>query len=77
MLLFKPLTGLSTNSDLYIYWDWYLDKAAQFYLGGEITRQFLASFLEYPPSQRPDSWSLDRFQLMLEQRMRAAQQQAN
>ncbi len=42
------------------YWDWMIDKATQGYLGLATTAQFLQSFKAYPPSQRPDSWSIDR-----------------
>jgi arylsulfatase len=42
------------------YWDWMIDKAPQGYLGLATTRQFLLTFAEYPPSQTPDSWSIDR-----------------
>ena len=42
------------------YWDWMIDKAPQGYLGLATTAQFLQSFKAYPPSQRPDSWSIDR-----------------
>ena len=42
------------------YWDWMIDKAPQGYLGMATTRQFLLTFKAYPPSQRPDSWSIDR-----------------
>lgn len=42
------------------YWDWYVDKAAQMYMGGAVMQQFLMTFEKYPPSQRPDSWSIDK-----------------
>jgi arylsulfatase len=42
------------------YWDWYVDKAAQMYRGGAVMTQFLMTFSEYPPSQKPDSWSIDK-----------------
>jgi arylsulfatase len=42
------------------YWDWYVDKAAQMYMGGAVMQRFLMTFEEYPPSQRPDSWSIDK-----------------
>ncbi len=42
------------------YWDWLLDKVPQGYLGLSITAQFLETFEEYPPSQKPDSWSIDK-----------------
>jgi len=42
------------------YWDWMIDKAPQGYLGTAVTAQFLSTFKEYPPSQKPDSWSIDK-----------------
>ena len=42
------------------YWDWMIDKPPQGYLGLATTAQFLETFKEYPPSQRPDSWSIDK-----------------
>jgi len=42
------------------YWDWMIDKAPQMYLAGAVTTQYLQTFAEYPPSQKPDSWSIDQ-----------------
>lgn len=42
------------------FYDWMIDKAPQGYLGLSRTAAFLQSFREYPPSQRSDSWSIDR-----------------
>ena len=42
------------------YWDWMIDKPPQGYLGLATTGQFLETFKDYPPSQRPDSWSIDK-----------------
>ena len=42
------------------FYDWMIDKAPQGYLGLSRTAAFLQTFSEYPPSQRPDSWSIDR-----------------
>jgi arylsulfatase A-like enzyme len=42
------------------YWDWMIDKAPQGYLALSKTAEFLATFKQYPPSQKPDSWSIDR-----------------
>ncbi len=42
------------------YWDWAIDKAAQVYLGGAVTSMYLQTFAEYPPSQKADSWSIDK-----------------
>jgi arylsulfatase A-like enzyme len=53
-----PFERADHNSNT--YWDWMIDKAPQFYLGAARTQQFLATFKEYPPSQTPDSWSIDK-----------------
>jgi arylsulfatase A-like enzyme len=43
------------------YWDWMIDKAPQGYKGMAAMAMFLSTFKEYPPSQKPDSWSIDKF----------------
>jgi arylsulfatase len=53
-----PFERADHNSNT--YWDWMIDKAAQGYLGTAVTAQFLSTFKEYPPSQKPDSWSIDK-----------------
>jgi arylsulfatase len=42
------------------YWDWLISKAPYVYLGLAQTTRFLQTFAEYPPSQKPDSWSVDK-----------------
>ena len=42
------------------YWDWMIDKAPQGYLGSAATVMYLQTFAAYPPSQKPDSWSIDK-----------------
>ncbi len=42
------------------YYDWYIQKAPHMYMGLAQTRMFLQTFDEYPPSQRPDSWSVKK-----------------
>ena len=42
------------------YWDWMIDKAPQGYLGSAATVMYLETFAAYPPSQKPDSWSIDK-----------------
>ncbi|MEM6486299.1 MAG: sulfatase-like hydrolase/transferase, partial [Pseudomonadota bacterium] len=58
-----PFERADHNSNT--YWDWLIDKAPWGYAGSAATAQFLQSFTDYPPSQRPDSWSItkltDRF----------------
>jgi len=53
-----PFERADQNSNT--YWDWMIDKAAQGYLGLSVTSQFLMTFKEYPPSQKTDSWSIDK-----------------
>jgi hypothetical protein len=42
------------------YWDWFLDKAPQMYRGLAVTTMFLQTLEDYPPSQKADSWSVDK-----------------
>jgi arylsulfatase len=42
------------------YWDWVLDHAYLSYGGQAAIAQFLASFEEFPPSQRPASFTIDQ-----------------
>ena len=53
-----PFERADLNSNT--YWDWMIDKAPQGYRGLATTSQFLQSFQKYPPSQKPDSWSIDK-----------------
>ena len=53
-----PFERADHNSNT--YWDWMIDKAPQMYLGLATTGQFLQTFKEYPPTQTPDSWSIDK-----------------
>jgi arylsulfatase A-like enzyme len=53
-----PFERADQNSNT--YWDWMIDKAPQLYLGLATTGQFLQTFAEYPPSQKADSWSVDK-----------------
>ena len=52
-----PFERADQNSNT--YWDWYIDKAARLYLGTAVMTRYLATFKDYPPSQKPDSWSID------------------
>jgi len=52
-----PFERADQNSNT--YWDWMINKAAQVYLGAAATAVYLQTFSEYPPSQRPDSWSIE------------------
>ena len=53
-----PFERADHNSNT--YWDWMIDKAAWIYMNGAVTTQYLQTFQQYPPSQRPDSWSIDK-----------------
>ena len=52
-----PFERADHNSNT--YWDWMIDKAGQMYLAGAVTSMYLQTFAAYPPSQAPDSWSID------------------
>ncbi|MGB1142293.1 MAG: arylsulfatase, partial [Halioglobus sp.] len=54
-----PFERADQNSNT--YWDWVIDKFPQGYRGGAVVAMYLATFKEYPPSQAPDSWSIDKF----------------
>jgi hypothetical protein len=44
-----------------IYYDWFMsDGAGPFIASPTIVGKFLATFKEYPPSQRPSSFSIDQ-----------------
>jgi arylsulfatase len=42
------------------YWDWYISNPAPFMGSQPVVAKFLATFKEYPPSQRPPSFSIDQ-----------------
>lgn len=42
------------------YYDWFLSQPYIIFAAQEVTGKFLATFKEYPPSQRPDSFSVDQ-----------------
>jgi arylsulfatase A-like enzyme len=66
-----PFERADHNSNT--YWDWWLDKVPHFYMGAASTRMFLNSFIEYPPSQKSDSWSVDTLTEQLLQNVEVAQ----
>ena len=53
-----PFERADHNSNT--YWDWMIDKAPQLYVGLAQTALFLQTFAEFPPSQKADSWSVDK-----------------
>jgi len=53
-----PFERADHNSNT--YWDWMINKAGQGYKGTAVMAKFLSTFKEYPPSQKPDSWSIDK-----------------
>jgi arylsulfatase len=53
-----PFERADHNSNT--YWDWMIDKAAWVYMSATVTSQYLQTFEKYPPSQRSDSWSIDK-----------------
>lgn len=48
------------------YYDWLLSQPYIIMAAQEIVGKFLSTFKEYPPSQRPDSFSVDQMQRSLE-----------
>jgi arylsulfatase len=53
-----PFERADQNSNT--YWDWMIDKAPHVYMGLAQTGMFLQTFAEFPPSQKPDSWSVEK-----------------
>ncbi len=53
-----PFERADHNSNT--YWDWMISKAPWVYMGLAQTATFLQTFAEFPPSQKPDSWSIDK-----------------
>jgi len=43
-----------------IYWDWLLSQGYVVLAAQTVVNQFLASFKDFPPSQRPQSFSVDQ-----------------
>jgi arylsulfatase len=66
-----PFERADLNSN--VYWDWVITKAPYIYLGLATTAQFLQTFQEFPPSQRADSWSVEK---LTESLLRKAEQQS-
>jgi len=42
------------------YWDWFISNPAAFMGSQPVVAKFLATFKDYPPSQRPSSFSIDQ-----------------
>ena len=40
------------------YWDWYLDHVFLLLPAGELAGEFLATFEEFPPTQKPGSFTV-------------------
>ncbi|QOL25756.1 arylsulfatase [Thalassotalea sp. LPB0316] len=53
-----PYERADDNSNM--YWEWVIDRAPYIYLGLAETAKFLQTFIPYPPSQRSDSWSVEK-----------------
>lgn len=53
-----PYERADQNSNT--YWDWVISKASWLQMGSATTANFLATFAEYPPSQRADSWGVTK-----------------
>jgi arylsulfatase len=55
------------------YWDWVLSNAAPLQAGPAEAGKFLATFKEYPPSQRAASFSIDQIVAKMQAGFGAAQ----
>lgn len=42
------------------YYDWYMSNPAPILFGPPVVAKFLATFKDFPPSQRPSSFSIDQ-----------------
>jgi len=49
-----------------VYWDWYLDRAFVLVPMQQVAGQFLQTMAEYPPSQTPGSFNLEKVQEQIE-----------
>jgi len=49
------------------YWDWMLDHAYLTYAAQHIVRQFLDTFMEFPPRMKPASFGIDQVLAKMEQ----------
>src|SRR5262249_35452193 len=50
-----------------IYYDWFLDHDFIIFAAQQITAQFIATFKDFPPSQRPASFTIDQAMEKLKQ----------
>jgi len=56
------------------YYDWMIRNASGIFIASQpIVGQFLATFKEYPPSQRPSSFSIDQIVEKMQQNFDAVQ----
>jgi len=55
------------------YYDWTISNFAPLVVGGPVVGKFLATFKDYPPSQRPSSFSIDQIVEKMERSFSAQQ----
>jgi arylsulfatase len=56
------------------YYDWFMSDAAGFFAASQpLIAEFLATFKEFPPSQRPSSFSIDQIVENMQRQLEAAQ----
>ncbi len=51
------------------YWDWMIDRAYLTYAAQFIVKEFLGTFVEFPPRMKPASFSIDQVLEKMEQAM--------
>jgi arylsulfatase len=49
-----------------VYWDWYLERAFVLVPMQQVAGNFLKTMAEYPPSQTPGSFNLEKVQEQIE-----------
>ena len=53
------------------YYDWLTKNAYLMALGTKVTAEFLQTFIDYPPSQTPDSFSIDQIEKKVNEAIKA------
>lgn len=53
------------------YWDWFLERTYLSEIGAGIVREFLNTFREYPPRQKPASFTIDQMMESLQKSLEA------
>ena len=60
-----PFERADTTSNT--YWDWLIDRAYLIYAAQFLVREFLQTFMEYPPRMKPATFGVDQALEKMEQ----------